>query len=148
MLAALACHSKHVVHTVIHTMPCTMSECFILRGVGGEGTDQILLLQGQLAQLQLERDRLDKRATVAERDHAAASSELQETKLNLKVKLEEQQNQFKAIEEEQYSDWEKRVSLTHGVLNVLLWFASLTQLVCRSLCLANALDSHCLCKSL
>ncbi|KAL3159975.1 hypothetical protein ABBQ38_010362 [Trebouxia sp. C0009 RCD-2024] len=66
-------------------------------------------LQGQLAQLQLERDRLDKRATVAERDHAAASSELQETKLNLKVKLEEQQNQFKAIEEEQYSDWEKRV---------------------------------------
>ena len=72
-----------------------------------------VLLQAQLAQLQVERDRLDSRATVAERDYAAASSELEETKLNLKVKLEEQQNQFRAIEEEQYSDWEKRVNLTH-----------------------------------
>lgn len=70
-------------------------------------------LQARLAQLQSERDQLDSRATVAERDYAAASSELEETKFNLKVKLEEQQNQFRAIEEEQYSDWEKRVSLTY-----------------------------------
>lgn len=70
-------------------------------------------MQAQLAQLQADRDRLDSRATVAEREYAAASSELEDTKLNLKVKLEEQQNQFRAIEEEQYSDWEKRVKLTH-----------------------------------
>ena len=49
----------------------------------------MLLLQERLAQLQLERDRLDKRATVAERDYAAASSELQVTQPNLKVKPEE-----------------------------------------------------------
>ena len=73
-----------------------------------------VLLQAQLAQLQADRDRLDTRVTVAERDYAAASSELEETKLDLKVKLEEQQNQFRAIEEEQYSDWEKRVNLIHA----------------------------------
>lgn len=121
----------HGSHNTPYTVPCTISQCFILRGVGGEGTDRVLLLQGQLAQLQLERDRLDNRATVAERDHAAASLELQETKLNLKVKLEEQQNQFKAIEEEQYSDWEKRVSLTHAAyLRAALVFASVPDAAC------------------
>ncbi len=58
-----------------------------------------------------ERDRLDARASTAERDLAAATSELDEAILSLKVKLEEQQNQFRAIEEEQYSEWEKRVCL-------------------------------------
>ena len=72
-----------------------------------------VLLQAQLAQLQADRDRLDIRATAAERDYAAASSELEDTKLTLKVKLEEQQNQFRVIEEEQYGDWEKRVKLTY-----------------------------------
>lgn len=67
------------------------------------------MVQGQLSQLQAERDRLDTRATTAERDLATASSELEEARLSLKVKLEEQQNQFRAIEEEQYSEWEKRV---------------------------------------
>ena len=52
---------------------------------------------------------LEVRATTAEKDLATATSELEEAKLGLKVKLEEQQNQFRAIEEEQYSDWEKRV---------------------------------------
>lgn len=68
-------------------------------------------MQGRLTQLQAERDRLDSQATIAERDYGAASSELEEAKLSLKVKLQEQQNQFRAIEEEQYSEWEKRVSL-------------------------------------
>ena len=68
-----------------------------------------VILQGQLSQLQAERDRLDTQATTAERDLATASSELEEARLSLKVKLEEQQNQFRAIEEEQYSEWEKRV---------------------------------------
>ena len=68
------------------------------------------LVQGRLAQLQVERDQLDSRAVTAERDYAATSSEVEEAKLSLKVKLEEQQNQFRAIEEEQYSEWEKRVS--------------------------------------
>ncbi len=68
-------------------------------------------LQGQVSRLQAERDRLDVRASTAERDLAAATSELEEARLSLKVKLEEQQNQFRAIEEEQYSEWEKRVCL-------------------------------------
>jgi len=68
-------------------------------------------LQGQVSRLQAERDRLDARASTAERDLAAATSELEEARLSLKVKLEEQQNQFRAIEEEQYSEWEKRVCL-------------------------------------
>ena len=68
------------------------------------------LMQARLAQVQAERDRLDTQATTAEKDLATATSELEEARLNLKVKLEEQQNEFRAIEEEQYSDWEKRVS--------------------------------------
>lgn len=70
---------------------------------------EISSLQGQVSRLQAERDRLDVRASTAERDLAAATSELEEARLSLKVKLEEQQNQFRAIEEEQYSEWEKRV---------------------------------------
>ncbi|KAL0052909.1 hypothetical protein WJX82_009775 [Trebouxia sp. C0006] len=70
---------------------------------------EVSSLQGQVSRLQAERDRLDARASTAERDLAAATSELEEARLSLKVKLEEQQNQFRAIEEEQYSEWEKRV---------------------------------------
>ena len=84
------------------------------------------LLQARLAQLQADRDQLDNRATVAERDYAAASSELEETKLNLNVKLEEQQNQFRAIEEEQYSDWEKRVNLSNPPTWLLSWTPDLS----------------------
>ncbi len=71
----------------------------------------LLTLQGRLDQVEAERDRLDARATTAEQHLAAATSELEKARLSLKVKLEEQQNQFRAIEEEQYSEWEKRVSL-------------------------------------
>ena len=93
------------------------------------------MLQGQLAQLQADQAQLDSRATAAERDYAAASSELEETKLNLKVKLEEQQNQFRAIEEEQYSNWEKRVIFTHmrGCTSRLVQAFSLVSCCPRSL---------------
>ena len=70
----------------------------------------VLHLQARLDQLQADRDQLDVRATTAEHDLATATSQLEEARLSLKVKLEEQQNQFRAIEEEQYSEWEKRVS--------------------------------------
>ena len=70
----------------------------------------VLLLQARLDQLQADRDQLDARATTAEHDLATATSQLEEARMSLKVKLEEQQNQFRAIEEEQYSEWEKRVS--------------------------------------
>ena len=96
-------HPLHEVHP----------SCNLLDFLAAWLPDQNSLLQARLAQLQADRDRLDSQATTAEKDYAAASSELEKTRLNLKVKLEEQQNQFKAIEEEQYSDWEKRVIYTH-----------------------------------
>ena len=61
--------------------------------------------------MQAERDRLDSRATTAERDYTATSTELEKAQLSLTVKLEEQQTQFRAIEEEQFSEWQNRVSL-------------------------------------
>ena len=70
----------------------------------------VLHLQARLDQLQADRDQLAARATTAEHDLAIATSQLEEARMSLKVKLEEQQNQFRAIEEEQYSEWEKRVS--------------------------------------
>ena len=76
-------------------------------------------MQARLAQLQSERDRLDSRATAAERDYAAASSELKETKTSLEAKLEEQQKQFRALEEEQYSEWEKKVSRARSLSYVV-----------------------------
>ena len=89
-------------------------------------------MQARLAHTQAERDRLDTRATTAERDLASATSDLEEARLNLKVKLEEQQNQFRAIEEEQYGDWEKRVSVCY-CCSVMSWSTE-----CRSLQIAEA----------
>ena len=68
------------------------------------------LLQTQLAQLQTERDELDKRATTSARELEAATKELGQLRADLKSKLEEQQSQFRALEEEQYGDWEKKAS--------------------------------------
>ena len=68
-----------------------------------------MLVQGRLAELQAERDELDSRATTAERGLVSVTGQLEEARRGLTAKLEEQQNQFRAIEEEQYRDWEKRV---------------------------------------
>ena len=77
-----------------------------------------VLLKARLHQLQATNEQLDSHITTADRDLAATSSELADAKLSLKVKLEEQQNQFRAIEEEQYSEWEKRVrsSAAHAMI--------------------------------
>lgn len=71
-----------------------------------------MLLQGRLAQLQAERDELEDKATTSASRLDTTSQELQQIQAELKSKLEEQQSQFRALEEEQYGDWEKRVGST------------------------------------
>ena len=60
-------------------------------------------------QLQAERDALELRASTSATKLEAATRELDQTKTDLSSKLKQQQNEFRALEEEQYGDWEKRV---------------------------------------
>ena len=71
-----------------------------------------VLLQSRLAQLQAERDELEDKATTSASRLDTTSKELEQIQAELKSKLEEQQSQFRALEEEQYGDWEKRVGST------------------------------------
>lgn len=68
-------------------------------------------LQSRLAQVQAERDELEDRANTSGKQLESTSKELEQIRAELESKLEEQQSQFRALEEEQYGDWEKRVQL-------------------------------------
>ena len=62
-----------------------------------------------MAQLQAERDALELRAATLATELEAATRELDQARSDLDSKLKQQQNEFRALEEEQYRDWEKRV---------------------------------------
>ena len=79
----------------------------------------MLSLQSRLAQLQAERDELEDKATTSASRLDTTSKELEQVQAELKSKLEEQQSQFRALEEEQYGDWEKRVGSTLTMLLVM-----------------------------
>ena len=59
--------------------------------------------------MQAERDQLEDTAVSSASKLETTSKELDHIRADLKSKLEEQQSQFRALEEEQYGDWEKRV---------------------------------------